>query len=65
MEILGPQDSNESTLVRLTRDEAVAINNALNESLQHLEEWEFHARMGVTSSEVRTLLSEFNQIIIP
>lgn len=48
--------------VRLTPDEVVAITNALNESLENLEEWEFGARMGVTKSEVAVLLTAFSQI---
>jgi hypothetical protein len=60
MEILEEQE--KGILVRLTADDVVALNNALNESLEHLEEWEFETRMGVTKSEVQALLNTFSKI---
>lgn len=51
--------------IQLMSDEIVAITNALNESLEHLEEWEFETRMGVTRAEMKTLLASFRQIRTP
>lgn len=63
MEILEQEDS--AILVRLNFSEIVALSNALNESLEHLEEWEFETRMGVSCEQVRVLLATFNQIQSP
>jgi hypothetical protein len=60
MDIMNQES--EAVLVRLSFDEISALNNALNESLEHLEEWEFQTRMGVTQAQVRTLLECFGQI---
>ncbi len=60
MEILEQQ--NNSLVVRLGHDEVIALNNALNESLEHLEEWEFETRMGVSRDQVRALLATFHEI---
>ncbi len=62
MEILEQQ--NGELLVRLTPDDFVALSNALNETIEHLEEWEFETRMGVTKSEVEKLRSIFRQVRI-
>lgn len=46
--------------LELTRDELVAIGNALNEVCHGpdaIEEWEFHARMGVTRAEAKATLA--------
>jgi hypothetical protein len=56
------RQSLDEVQVRLTHDEVVAITNALNESLENLEEWEFGTRMGVTKSEAAVLLTAFRQI---
>ena len=50
MDIMNQES--EAVLVRLSFDEISALNNALNESLEHLEEWEFQTRMGVTQVQV-------------
>lgn len=60
MEILDRQE--KEVLVRLTADDVIALNNALNESLEHLEEWEFETRMGVIKAEIRMLLDKFSKI---
>ena len=49
-------------VVHLNSDEVVALTNALNESIEHLEDWEFDTRMGATKDEVRELLKSFGQI---
>jgi len=60
MEILDQQ--NNQVLLSLDFDEVAALNNALNESLEHLEEWEFETRMGVSQSQVQLLLKKFGEI---
>ena len=44
--------------VRISDDELLAINNALNESREWLEDWEFPIRMGVSKEEVDALLAQ-------
>ena len=63
MEIL--EQESDAVLVRLSFREIVALNNGLNESLEHLEEWEFETRMGVSRDQVRALLATFNGVRIP
>ena len=46
--------------LRITPDEAVAINNALNESLEAFDDGEFETRMGVTRADVVALLDAFS-----
>ena len=50
------------TVLKLSDPDVVALNNALLESLEHLEDWEFHTRMGVSKEHVRALLEIFSQI---
>ena len=52
----------DGATVRLTCDEVVALSNAFNESLEHLEDWEFDTRMGASRAEVRELLKSFGKI---
>jgi hypothetical protein len=63
MEIL--EQEGNAILARLNFIEIVALSNALNESLEHLEEWEFETRMGVSCDQVRVLLATFNKIQTP
>jgi hypothetical protein len=55
----------ETVTLQLTHAEAATLCNALNETLECLEEWEFATRMGVTAEEVTRLLNEFSQIPPP
>jgi hypothetical protein len=52
---------NGSTItVELTKDELVAVANALNEVCHGpsaIEDWEFHTRMGVDRDEAKALLA--------
>jgi hypothetical protein len=56
MEIVDQQSKN--LLIRINCEEVIAINNALNESLE-IEEWEFETRMGITREKVIALLAAF------
>jgi hypothetical protein len=52
--------------VELTRDELLALNNALNEVCHGpdaIDEVEFFARMGVEFNEAKALLDEVNQLL--
>lgn len=51
--------------IELTRDELVAINNALNEICNGpgaIEAWEFPIRIGVAKEEAEQLLAEIARV---
>ena len=58
MEITDKAD--EIVTITINEVELVAMNNALNESLEIREDVEFQTRMGVTKDKVRTLLRQFH-----
>ncbi|HOX08345.1 MAG TPA: hypothetical protein PK280_18265 [Planctomycetota bacterium] len=49
--------------VRLSQDELVIINNAINEALEALDQSEFGTRMGASVSEAQALLSQLGAMI--
>lgn len=59
------KQSPENLTLQLTRDEAALLSNALNESLEGLDDWEFEIRMGAPKEEVAKLLAAFGQISAP
>ena len=50
------------TVLAFTADELAVIGNALNESLERLEDWEFATRMGAGKAEVEKLLGDLVRI---
>jgi hypothetical protein len=50
------------TVLEFTPDELATMSNALNESLEGIEEWEFATRMGATRAEVMELLDALNRL---
>ena len=50
-------------VVTITRDEVSLVNNAINEALGAVEEWEFQTRVGVTTAEARALRSTFGALL--
>lgn len=46
-----------------SRDELVALNNCMNEALQAVADFEFHARVGATRADVRALLHTVNSAL--
>lgn len=60
-------NSSERALLSLTRDELVAINNALNEVCNgvHISDRDFQTRLGVDRSFVATLLEEISAAFDP
>jgi hypothetical protein len=63
MRLVG-RDAGDIVLA-LTADELAAIGNALNESLEGIEEWEFSTRMGVTRHEVEELCAALGPLQSP
>lgn len=52
-------------VVAFTPDELAAIGNALNESLEMIEEWEFATRMGATRAEVAEMVAALSRLQAP
>ena len=52
----------DTVTLEITHAEAATLCNALNETLECLDDWEFATRMGVSKEEVLRLLNEFSQI---
>ena len=57
--------SKTATVLECTPEELAMIGNALNESLEVIEEWEFAARMGATRAEVEELLATLSRLQPP
>jgi hypothetical protein len=49
--------------VQLSADEALLLNNALNEALHGISLSEFQTRLGVTPADAQHLLREFGQLL--
>lgn len=52
----------DTVTLQINHSEAATLCNALNETLECLDDWEFATRMGVSKEEVLRLLSDFSQI---
>ncbi|MFI7419552.1 hypothetical protein [Nonomuraea sp. NPDC049684] len=63
VEIVGA--TAEVITVKLGPDDALAINNALNEVCNgvHLDDWDFQTRMGVERDQARTVLRAISDSI--
>jgi hypothetical protein len=53
-------EQNDCFVVKVTIEELDTLGNALNESLECIEEWEYQARMGVSREDARFLLSKLS-----
>ena len=63
---MKPRHAAALALNEFSRDELVALNNALNEVLNGpdaIEEWEFHLRMGITMQEGERLLEKIGRLL--
>jgi formylglycine-generating enzyme required for sulfatase activity len=65
MEFVKQEQDSDGIVMRVSRDELATIGNALNESLEAIEEWEFAARMGATREEVEALLDALARLDPP
>ncbi len=52
----------DGPVIKFTSHEIVILNNALNEALEALPDWEFSIRMGASQKEARQLLSEIGSV---
>ena len=48
--------------LQLSREEVALLNNALNETLEALEEWELGTRLGAPREAVERLLEELGRL---
>lgn len=55
-------DGNRITL-ELSVDEAILINNALNEVCNGIDVWEFETRLGSSIEEAARLLKEISRVL--
>jgi predicted DNA-binding protein len=52
----------DNVTLTLSKTEAETLCNALNESLENLDDWEFETRMGVPKDAVERLLGAFSRL---
>lgn len=52
----------DNVTLRISKTEAETLCNALNESLENLDDWEFETRMGVPKDAVERLLGAFGRL---
>ncbi|MCZ4282125.1 hypothetical protein O4H49_15155 [Kiloniella laminariae] len=50
-------------IINVSLEELIIINNALNETFEGLDDFDYHPRMGATQAEVMNLLKEVKSII--
>ena len=53
--------NNGRFLIDVSTDELTIINNALNESLECIEGWEYQTRIGWSSAYVKTMLEDISR----
>jgi hypothetical protein len=53
----------DEVVLAVTRDELVALAGAVNESIEAVEGWEFHTRLGVTRDEARALGLRIGEVL--
>lgn len=61
MEVLGMTD--EGAAVRLTKKELIILANAINESQEAIEAWEFSTRMGAEPAEAEQLRMKLKELL--
>jgi hypothetical protein len=54
-------NSDNRFTLEVSQDELGILSNALNETLECIEEWEYQTRMGVSSETVLALLKELSR----
>lgn len=55
--------NNEIYEVMLSKFEVSGLINALNESLESLDEWEYQTRMGLTEEEASKLITKLKALM--
>jgi hypothetical protein len=56
MQFIKREQDGDGIVMRVSRTEIATIGNALNESLEAIEDWEFTTRMGATREDVEALI---------
>jgi hypothetical protein len=58
-------DSNKKLInIITTQEELIMLNNALNEALSEIEDWEFETRIGSSKKEARSLMTKIGKFIV-
>lgn len=52
------RNDNEGVTLKVSWDELLIFNNAINETAHEIDDWEFPTRVGATLNAAKTLLSE-------
>lgn len=61
---MGDQEvADDEVVLAATRDELAALANAVNESIEAVEGWEFQTRLGVTLDDARALRSRIGELL--
>jgi hypothetical protein len=55
-------ESAQQVLVELSWDELILLKAAINETLNAIEEWEFHTRVGATRQQAGALLQQLHEV---
>ncbi|WP_139359897.1 hypothetical protein [Mycobacterium sp. D16Q16] len=55
--------ADDEIIVGVTREELVILAGGIRESLEEIEEWEFHTRMGITRDEAKSLRDKIRTIL--
>lgn len=57
------QLGDDEVVLAATRDELLTLSGAIRETLEAVEEWEFHTRLGVTREEARALGNQIREVL--
>lgn len=56
-------DSENEVILAVSRDELLLVHNAIGESLEAIDDWEYSSRTGVDADQARRVQSELGRII--
>ena len=54
---------NDQLTIEMSKDELSFLSNAINETLEAVDEFEFQTRTGGTSEEAKHLMTELGEIL--
>ncbi|WP_131821935.1 hypothetical protein [Mycobacteroides chelonae] len=55
--------ADDEIILGVTREELAILAGGIRESLEEIEEWEFHTRMGITRDEAKSLRDKIRIIL--
>jgi len=57
------QVEGDGVTIRISKSELVILSNALNETREAIEDWEFETRVGASTVEAEGLRAELNAVL--